>query len=121
MRRACPFDHRGVTWGVYECPLDHTLIIYQRAQISHDFPPSEADEQVDGDDAEELEVTGEGTSGGPFGLKKVLFVRKKSDKGPAVKEEVRVFSRRSYHPACSLFQTNCREKVGQDRVGAMVH
>lgn len=33
------------------------------------------------DSAEELEVTGEGTSGGPFGLKKVLFVRKKSERG----------------------------------------
>lgn len=30
---------------------------------------------------DELEVTGEGTAGGPFGLKKVLFVRKKSEKG----------------------------------------
>ena len=32
------------------------------------------------DSAGELEVTGEGTAGGPFGLKRVLFVRKKSEK-----------------------------------------
>lgn len=35
---------------------------------------------------DELEVTGEGTAGGPFGLKKVLFVRKKSEKGLGSKE-----------------------------------
>lgn len=35
---------------------------------------------------DELEVTGEGTAGGPFGLKKVLFVRKKSEKSVASKE-----------------------------------
>lgn len=31
------------------------------------------------DNAAEFEVTGEGTAGGPFGLKKVLFVRKRED------------------------------------------
>lgn len=31
-------------------------------------------------------MTGEGTAGGPFGLKKVLFVRKKSEKGVGSKE-----------------------------------
>lgn len=41
---------------------------------------------------DELEVTGEGTAGGPFGLKKVLFVRKKSEKGVAPKEV------KTFHP-----------------------
>ncbi|CAM9895143.1 unnamed protein product, partial [Hapterophycus canaliculatus] len=45
------------------------------------------DENEQQDSAEELEVTGEGTSGGPFGLKKVLFVRKKSEKGVSSKDE----------------------------------
>lgn len=44
----------------------------------------------EGEQQDELEVTGEGTAGGPFGLKKVLFVRKKSDKGVAFKEVQRL-------------------------------
>lgn len=40
------------------------------------------------DSAGELEVTGEGTAGGPFGLKRVLFVRKKSEKA-VLNREVR--------------------------------
>lgn len=46
---------------------------------------------------DELEVTGEGTAGGPFGLKKVLFVRKKSEKGVAPKE-VKTFHTLLYLP-----------------------
>lgn len=48
--------------------------------------PPLADDDGQQDAAEELEVTGEGTAGGPFGLKKVLFVRKKSDKNITSKE-----------------------------------
>jgi len=44
-------------------------------------PDEDGEEQQD-----ELEVTGEGTAGGPFGLKKVLFVRKKSEKAVGPKE-----------------------------------
>lgn len=43
-------------------------------------------EEEEEQEQDELEVTGEGTAGGPFGLKKVLFVRKKSEKSVASKE-----------------------------------
>ncbi|CAM9944956.1 unnamed protein product [Ectocarpus sp. 6 AP-2014] len=64
------------------------LLIESQLPVRHSSvanPPDEDEQQKDS--AEELEVTGEGTAGGPFGLKKVLFVRKKSEKGVGSKEE----------------------------------
>ncbi|CAM9921337.1 unnamed protein product, partial [Ectocarpus sp. 12 AP-2014] len=58
----------------------------ESSYVSQHQPAEDEDEQQS-DSAEELEVTGEGTAGGPFGLKKVLFVRKKSEKGVGSKEE----------------------------------
>ncbi|CAM9254205.1 unnamed protein product [Pylaiella littoralis] len=67
----------------------------ERTDDEVDFPSEPSPSYVSQYDAEqggdvqqdELEVTGEGTAGGPFGLKKVLFVRKKSEKGLGSKEE----------------------------------
>eukprot|EP00752_Nemacystus_decipiens_P002839 g2645.t2 len=65
----------------------------ERTDDEVDFPSEPSyisqhqDEEGEVEPQDELEVTGEGTAGGPFGLKKVLFVRKKSEKGVSSKEE----------------------------------